>query len=812
MISKRKIAAMVLFLLMSLFMFAFANPGPTTELGEAPVITVDPELVKIIEGTDYDVMTGVSVTDDRDTLTAEADLEDTTALEIGEHEVTYTATDSDGNQATATRTIKVLDPDADEDGDGYTNQEEEDNGSDFDDPDSRPTDRAPIVRVIPASVKILLGDNYPILTGVTVFDDFDDVTVSADMATTVTLAIGDYTIRYTSSADRLGRTTTVTRALRVLDPNADEDGDGYTNGEEDNAGTDYDDVDEFPDYDKAPTITLDESNIYRMEVYGDIPEFDATATDVHDGIVPVVITHNIDKNVVGVYKVTFKSVDSLGNEKIIERDFTVVRRKITVTIDNKTSVYGSSILSLTYQVTSGMEVFPGADITLLKATGLDAGSYEITGNYENNQFDVTFINGTYTITAKTLEESDLGDYAFVDGTFGYNGTEHKIEVTGLPVWASVSYDDNTRTNAGTQEVTATISGGLNYSGTVTAKADLTVTKAAVTVTADDKTSVYGDALEALTSTTTGTVYGSDGLNIGLSKPSGLDVGTYTITVSANNSNYDITLVNGTYTITKKTLEESDLGDYAFVDGTFGYNGTEHKIEVTGLPVWASVSYDDNTRTNAGTQEVTATISGGLNYSGTVTAKADLTVTKAAVTVTADDKTSVYGDALEALTSTTTGTVYGSDGLNIGLSKPSGLDVGTYTITVSANNSNYDITLVNGTYTITKKTLEESDLGDYAFVDGTFGYNGTEHKIEVTGLPVWASVSYDDNTRTNAGTQEVTATISGGLNYSGTVTAKADLTVTKAAVTVTADDKTSVYGDALEALTSTTTGMYMEVIV
>ena len=88
---------------------------------EVPVITVNPATVKIVEGTDYDVMTGVSVEDDFDELTAEADVTDTTELTVGSHEVTYTVEDRAGNKATGTRTIEVLSTEDDEDEDGYTN-------------------------------------------------------------------------------------------------------------------------------------------------------------------------------------------------------------------------------------------------------------------------------------------------------------------------------------------------------------------------------------------------------------------------------------------------------------------------------------------------------------------------------------------------------------------------------------------------------------------------------------------------------------------------------------------------------------------
>ncbi|MDR2190331.1 MAG: DUF5011 domain-containing protein [Candidatus Peribacteria bacterium] len=57
------------------------------------------------------------------------------------------------------------------------------------------------------------------------------------VGTVDTSITGDYLITYRYS-DSAGNTETATRTVKVLDPNADEDGDTFTNEEEINAGTD----------------------------------------------------------------------------------------------------------------------------------------------------------------------------------------------------------------------------------------------------------------------------------------------------------------------------------------------------------------------------------------------------------------------------------------------------------------------------------------------------------------------------------------------------------------------------------------------
>ena len=118
-------------------------------------------------------MTGVSVTDDFDNLTATADVTNTASLTVGNHTVTYTAKDRSENTATATRTLTVLSRNADEDEDGYTNGEELDNETDPFDQNSKPVDQAPVITVDPTTVTINEGESYNVMTGVSVTDDFD---------------------------------------------------------------------------------------------------------------------------------------------------------------------------------------------------------------------------------------------------------------------------------------------------------------------------------------------------------------------------------------------------------------------------------------------------------------------------------------------------------------------------------------------------------------------------------------------------------------------------------------------------------------
>src|SRR5207247_6726643 len=98
----------------------------------------------------------------------------------------------------------------------------------------------------------------------------------------------------------------------------------------------------------------------------------------------------------------------------------------------------------------------------------------------------------------------------------------------------------------------TLTAGSNYNLTFVG-ANLTITKRPVTVTADNKTKVYGNADPVFTyQVTLGTVVSGDSFSGFPSRDSGDSVGSYAITQGSLTlgNNYNLTFVPGTLTITQ----------------------------------------------------------------------------------------------------------------------------------------------------------------------------------------------------------------------------------------------------------------------
>ena len=220
-----------------------------------------------------------------------------------------------------------------------------------------------------------------------------------------------------------------------------------------------------------------------------------------------------------------------------------------------------------------------------------------------------------------LGGAQLNATANVPGTFVYTPAAGTILNAGVARVLSVTFTPNDL---------------VNY-GPATATVTLEVLRAPLTITAQDKSKVYGAALPALTAAYSGFVNGDTTasldtpVSLGTTATTGSPAGGYTITAGgATDANYLITHVNGT-----------------------------------------------------------------------------LTVTRAALTVRADDKSRAIGAANPTLTATYTGFVNGDTAAQLdspvvlATTATTASAAGTYPITASgAADANYTVTHVNGTLTVT----------------------------------------------------------------------------------------------------------------
>ena len=391
------------------------------------------------------------------------------------------------------------------------------------------------------------------------------------------------------------------------------------------------------------------------------------------------------------------------------------------------------------------------------------------------------------------------------------------------------------TDVGTLNVKAKAE-NKNYKD-VTVDYTLKVTRKPVTVTADNKSKVFGETDPELSATVAGTL-GDDTVDYKLSREDGEAVGKYTITASgkAEQGNYSVTYVAGTLTITSQSIDpgtdpEKPNPDYtgAKVNSPSDevYDGNEHmwsptvtdKSKTLELGRDYTVEYSTSDFTNVGTIEVV--ITGKGNYSGTV--KRSYKVTPKEYTVTTDSATKIYSGTALTAGGKVEGIVSGEEVIitTTGSQTEVGTSKNTYELVwKSAKATNYTLAKESiGKLTVKAKSIvpddkdtpESDKTGITVSEPSDSKYDGKEHKEVLTVTDTKTSkelvagtdysVTYSSDL-VNAGT--VTIKVAGLGNYTGSFTKT--YKITKRSVTLTSATVSKVYdGSALTNTSITVSG-------
>ncbi|MDL2198534.1 MBG domain-containing protein [Halopseudomonas aestusnigri] len=464
----------------------------------------------------------------------------------------------------------------------------------------------------------------------------------------------------------------------------------------------------------------------------------------------------------------------------VDGALTINKAKATVTANSGTTTYNGTEQSVSGFTVDGLvngedqSVLTG--VTTSGGKGTNAGSYVLTvsgGSADN--YELSFVDGALTINkAQATVTSN-------SGTTTYNGTEQSVSgftVDGLvngedqSVLTGVTTSGGKGTNAGSYVLTASGTDG-NYELTFVDGA-LTINKAKATVTANSGTTSYNGTEQSVDGfTVDGLVNGEDQsvlTGVTTSGGKGTNAGSYTLTASGSDGNYELTFVDGTLTINKAQATVTANS------GTTTYNGTEQSVDgftVEGLvngedqSVLTGVTTSGGKGTNAGSYTLTASGTDG-NYELSFV-DGVLTINKAQATVTANSSTTTYNGTEQNGTGfTVNGLVNGEDQsvLSDVTVSGGGRNAGSYVLTASGTDGNYELTFVDGTLTINKAQATVTANS------GTTTYNGTEQSVSgftVDGLvngedaSVLSGVTTNGGTGTNAGTYVLTASGSDG-NY------------------------------------------------
>jgi MBG domain (YGX type) len=512
---------------------------------------------------------------------------------------------------------------------------------------------------------------------------------------------------------------------------------------------------------------------------------------------------------------------------------------LTVTANNATATYGSAIPALTVSYSGFVN---GDDATALTtaptaltaaAQGSPAGPYTITpsGGVSSN-YTFTYVNGTLTINPAVLTVTPNNVSKAYGApvpalTVSYTGFVNGDDATAVTTPPTVTTTATAASVVGTYAIMASGAAAANYTFSYV-NGTLTIGAALLTITPDNASKVYGAALPALTASYSGFVNGdgpgslSTQPTVSTTATAGSPVGSYQITATgAVDPNYTISYgALGTLTVTQAALTVTANNGSMIYGGSVPalsaiYAGFVNGDDASKLTTAPTLTTTATSTSPTGTYPIT--VSGAVDANYTISYVAGtMTVGKAALTVTADNKSMALGGPLPALTVSYAGFVNGDGASNLA-TQPTATTTATaaspaggYTITPAGGvSNNYNFTYVNGTLTVGRALLIITANNATMPYGGTFpalsiSYSGFANGDDASSLTTQPSLSLLAAATSPAGTYTITPSGAVDPNYT-IIYINGTFTITPVPLTIKANNASMTYGGSVPALTATYTG-------
>ncbi|MGJ1344625.1 beta strand repeat-containing protein, partial [Sphingobacterium spiritivorum] len=537
----------------------------------------------------------------------------------------------------------------------------------------------------------------------------------------------------------------------------------------------------------------------------------------------------------------------------------ITPKPLTITANNFSKVYDGSAYSGGNGVSYGAFAL-GEDQTVLSGTleyggssqgAVNTGSYGIVpSGLSSSNYAISYVNGQLSISlnnvnvltfnaqtagstlVKTYGDADINASAIASSglTASYQSSNPAVATVNASGQVSLL-------QTGTATITVTQAGDTNYAAASPISFQVQVAKKLLTITANDFSKTYdgiaysggnGVSYSGFANGETPSVLGGT-LVYGGTSQGAVNTGNYSITPSGlTATNYDFDYKNGTLGIIQSganviTFNSQVAG--ATQQLTYGSTAVDASaIASSGLAVSYSSSNPAVVSVNtsgqvqilaAGTAIITASQPGDGNHTSAIPVSFTVNVQPKALTITANNFNKVYDGQVYATGNGVAyhGFVNGENEQNLqGSLSYTGTaigakNVGSYFITPGGYTSaNYAITYQDGSLTISKANLTvtaDAKTKVYGTADPALTYKVTgmvnnDAATVVTGTLKRAAGE-------NVGTYAISNNDLAASNYTITYVG-ANLTISKANLTVTADAKTKVYGTADPALTYKVTGL------
>ena len=426
------------------------------------------------------------------------------------------------------------------------------------------------------------------------------------------------------------------------------------------------------------------------------------------------------------------------NYKQASKTVSIIVNKAAVTITAKSYTIRVGNAFPTFEYTAAglingekLPIIPQISCT---ADGKTEGEFSIivSGDAESMNYVYTYNEGTLTVSSKDVQTITASDVTMTYGEVGKitaatdgDGVLSYVVKTGGDVISVAADGTITALKAGTAVVEITAA-ETDLCAKAVNTVNVTVNKAAVTITVKSYSIKAGEVLPAFEYTVTGLVNG-DMLPFEVTVSCAADgktEGEFPIIVSgaAESMNYTFAYNNGTLTVSSKeaqTITASDVtmtyGEIRKITAATDGNGAISYAVKTGGDVISVAADGTITALKAGAATVEITAAGTDRYAEAVKT-VNVTVNKAVVTIKAKNYTVKTGSALPTFEYTVTGLVNG-DTLafvpNITCAAKNTNAVGTYDIIVAVSITEdecYTYTTQNGTLTIERNSTPVGPVG------------------------------------------------------------------------------------------------------
>ncbi len=527
----------------------------------------------------------------------------------------------------------------------------------------------------------------------------------------------------------------------------------------------------------------------------------------------------IDGTLLGLSSTKIVSADSAVNTYGATKSFTVL-----TTGNNGVTKY-----QLTGSVPSGVKIDSLSGVIDIGAK-VPAGTYHFTVAATNTTTPSATQSFTLTVNPAPLTIRGIDETK----VYGDALSTHQVDVIGFVNGESigvlaglgVTTPATAASPVGTYALSPTGS-NPNYAITLI-DGTLTITKANLSIQAEDKTKVYGDALPDFTFNIIGLVNGDTvadlaGLGVSTSATALSNVGTYDLTPSGttSNPNYNVTLLNGVLTITKANQVIAWADPSAIVYGT-KLGAPQLNATVTGIaggtdPGALTYTQPSGSLLDAGTRTLTVMAAETENYFA-ASNSVSLIVNKGIQTIAWDTPMAiVYGTKLSAdqFNATAIGVTGGSapGALTYGQAIGDLLNAGSKILTVTAaETDNYLAASGSVTLLVNKAAQEIHWMTPAGIVYGTKLSSEQLNAMAsgVAGGSAPGALTYGQaiGDLLNAGTQTLSVSAAETENYLGAM-ANVDLKIAKATQAISWSNPAAiVYGTKLSAtqLNATASGV------